>query len=282
MFHMPLFAALSGYLFATSEKRYSVKELLVKRGRRLLIPALVWPALVYIGAYAVHLATGSTMTFRLNSLWFLTALFFCVVVSVLCKKVGQGRLWVYPLAILVSLALPDRFGLAADKFILPYFVAGLLFHRYSARITPKVYGAAWLLSSAAFWILFMHWETDYYLYATHMSFYVRDVGHEFFIVAYRFLGGFVGIIWILGIIYVLRRFFAHFRLAWLGRYTMGIYVLSTQVNLILYRLEIPYTNMLLYDFVISPAVACILCLLAVYSSKLIQRNRLAGIMLLGS
>ena len=47
-FHMPLFAAISGYLFYSSVQKYSLKEMIFNRFYRLLIPIISWNAVANI------------------------------------------------------------------------------------------------------------------------------------------------------------------------------------------------------------------------------------------
>ena len=47
-FHMPLFAAISGYLLYSSVQKYSLKEMVFNRFYRLLIPIISWNAVANI------------------------------------------------------------------------------------------------------------------------------------------------------------------------------------------------------------------------------------------
>lgn len=282
-FHMPLFMAVSGYLFAISEQTHSSADLLIKRAKRLLLPAAVWSVVASTGAWITGWANGHATGFRLqNTLWFLTAIMFCVVVAVLCDKIGRGHPSVYALAILLSLALPDRFGLTYDKFMLPYFVAGLLWFRHSRKLAPSLYKVAWILSALTLWVLLAHWTTDYYVYTTGMSLAVPDPQHKLFILAYRFLAGFAGVICVVATIYFLQPYVMLRPMMYLGQYTMGIYALSIQLNPLLYHLRIPFFSFFVYDWITTPVLAVVLCIVCICAVKIMKINKWASNALLGA
>jgi fucose 4-O-acetylase-like acetyltransferase len=283
-FHMPLFMAVSGYLFYASQHRYDGRYLLIRKAKHLLLPAAAWWVLILVVRCVIHLLAGHGMPARLpNAFWFLTANMFCVVVIHFCVNLAKRDDAVYLLvpAMLLLLTLPDGFELMYDKFMLPYFAAGFLLCRYAPTIAPMVYGAAWFASLAAFCIMMMHWKAEYYIYTTGMSFYVPDPRHKLFIVGFRYLVGFAGIGSAVPIIHLLlRRAFAPL-LTFMGRYTMGIYVLSVLLSPALGRLRVPYLSAPLYDWVTTPMVACLVCALCIVATRVLQHAKVTRLLLLG-
>lgn len=284
MFHMPLFMALSGYLFAISEHRYSAFVLLKKRAMRLLLPVVVRALLHYAAAFAIFLCAACTTKYRLStgfSLWFLTSAMFCVVVALLCNRIARGNPLVYLAAVLLSLALPDCFDLHRDKFMLPYFFAGILFCRYQSRISRKAYGIACALCLILFCVLFLHWNPEDYIFTSGMSLYVSAPWHKLLIITVRYLAGFAGIAVIIPVIHVLRHSIIAPHLTYLGRYTLEIYILSTFAFFSIHFFRIPHANALIYTWITTPITALILCFLLVGATKVIRHSKTLNLLLLG-
>jgi fucose 4-O-acetylase-like acetyltransferase len=283
-FHMPLFMAISGYLFYASQHRYSARDLLVRKAKHLLLPAAAWWLLVFMLRCVIRILTGRGFTVPFHNIfWFLTANMFCAVVVYFSARLAKGRAAVYLLlpAIILLLALPDGFELKFDKFMLPYFAAGFLLCRYSSKIAPMTYGVAWGASLAAFCMLMMHWKPEYYIYTTGMSLYVPDPGHKLFIVGFRYLAGFAGIGSVVPAVHLLLRRAVAPLLSFLGRYTMGIYVLSVLLSPALGRLRVPYLSAPLYDWVTTPFVASIVCVLCIAGTRVLQHVKVTRLLLLG-
>jgi fucose 4-O-acetylase-like acetyltransferase len=70
-------------------------------------------------------------------------------------------------------------------------------------------------------------------------------------------------------------------LAYLGKHTMSIYVLSSFIFPGLYLFRLPHANMLLYTWIISPLAACVLCTLCICGAKVIQLRKNMSLLLLG-
>jgi fucose 4-O-acetylase-like acetyltransferase len=283
-FHMPLFMAVSGYLFYPSQHKYDGRDLLIRKAKHLLLPAASWWVLIFAVRSVIHLQAGHGIPAPLpNAFWFLTANMFCVVVIHFCVKLAKRGTSIYLLVpvMLLLLALPDGFELKFDKFMLPYFAAGFLLCRYSSKIAPTAYRVAWIASLVVFCMMVMHWKAEYYIYTTGMSLYVPDPGHKLYIVGFRYVAGFAGIGSAVPAVHLLlRRAFAPL-LTFVGRYTMGIYLLSVILNPSLHLLRVPYPSALLYDWVITPLIACIVCVLCIVGASVLQHAKFARLVLLG-
>lgn len=283
MFHMPLFMAVSGYLFPSSERKYPTSNLLLKKANRLLLPVASWAVLMFVAKYTVHMLTGHAMAIQLqNVLWFLSSCMFCTVVAVLCGKIAGGHPAVYVSAFLLSLALPDSFQLGFDKFMLPYFIAGIMFYRYRSRIPKVTYKLSWGISLVLFCVLLAYWNTEYYIYTTGMSLYVEDPRHKLFIITVRYLAGFAGIGLIVPLVNMLTRNVIAKPLTYLGKYTMEIYVLSPLIFQFLYLLRVPHSNVLLYSWFTAPLASCLISVFCIYGAKVIQRSKRVSLFLLGA
>lgn len=281
-FHMPLFMAVSGFLFAASERKYPTRVLLKKRLERLLIPTVVWSLLIYAGTNLVQLALGREMTYRLQDpLWFLMASLFCSSIAILCRWAGKGNWLAYAVAVPLSLALPDRFQLRFDKFMLPYFFAGILLYRCGPKISRFTYQVSCVASLLIWWVLLRHWKPEDYIYVTGMSLTFAHPTHKLLILGYRFLAGMAGVISFTAIIFALRSIVRVRPLVLLGQFTMGVYVLTTPAMVLLRAVRIPHARLLVYDLVSTPLIASVLCVVAVWITRGIERNRWTNLMLLG-
>ena len=281
-FHMPLFMAVSGYLFGSGVQKCSASTLLGKRAQALLLPTIVWSALAYIEPYLSHLLRHLPMTVRLtNILWFLTSLMVCTVVALACEKLAGGNIFVYIAVILLALGLPDRFDLDYHKFMLPYFVGGLLLFRYSAQIPRVAYRLAWPLSFVLWSVMLAHWTADYYIYTTGMSLWVDHPMQKLWIIGYRYLIGFAGICWVVSVICYLRRHSKLTLLVWMGNFTLGIYAITAFFNPRLHRIPLPSFRSLPLWWAEMALFAFLQCVACIYAIKAMQHSQLLSLLLLG-
>lgn len=89
-FHMPLFMIVSGYFFGVSLKKYTLKEIIAKKVRQLLIPVIIWSIISYLcrpfteGIYYFNVL--DFIKYMAYQLWFLWAVFYCSVVVAVVNK----------------------------------------------------------------------------------------------------------------------------------------------------------------------------------------------------
>lgn len=116
-FHMPLFFILSGYCFRV-DKYSSVKNLIMDKGRSLLIPyakfwilglvcALlvpIWRGELSVNGVLVDIYSGYPSSFPITSTWFLIALFMCELIFWIIVKISErlGKEWIVPICIILS------------------------------------------------------------------------------------------------------------------------------------------------------------------------------------
>lgn len=142
-FHMPLFMAMSGYLyiFGRNRKTASYFDFLLGKVRRLMIPYIATSIIISIksvsqllGAYVENPVTLKTYIEILYSpsagyfLWFIWALWWMFVL-VPFFKTRNSRTILFIASVIFSLIpieLPELFCLWQTKQMLPYFMTGVI------------------------------------------------------------------------------------------------------------------------------------------------------------
>ena len=159
-FHMPLFFILSGFLYSYS--KYSFKELVILKVRRLVFPfisvSLIFFIVKYIGAFFVHIKTEVTfqsfIALLINPLhsyvpllWFVYALFFIFIIYHLSRTLISNEfilfLLFFIIALLVNIAPTNSI---VDKIFLniPFFISGIIAQKFildkpSSRIVVVIF-----------------------------------------------------------------------------------------------------------------------------------------------
>lgn len=145
-FHMPLFFAISGYLFMhTTEKEYNYKSFLIKKTQRLVIPYIVTSIIVIsiklLSEKFMYVENPTTIISFLEILyspsagaylWFVWALLWMFIVAPFFKT-KASRLVLFVLTV-VCAHLPwhatSLFCLAQAQIYAVYFVTGMLLFDY--------------------------------------------------------------------------------------------------------------------------------------------------------
>lgn len=140
---MPLFTALSGYLFAARPPgRADIAVFARKKARRLLVP-LVFATMVFLAGRALLYGEGLSLLAFFTSyqhLWFLQALALLLAgfgAWFAFGDPGSGRLAVVALAAALAghmLPWTGVFSLSGAFYLAPFFTAGILIHRHRAEL----------------------------------------------------------------------------------------------------------------------------------------------------
>lgn len=143
---MPIFTALSGYLFAAKPPTAETLRIFtLKKFRRLGIPLIVATAVYGFIRYEVYGDAFSARSFLVSylHLWFLQALLLLFLVFGIWHALGQPTrvklILVTLLAALTLWALPwfDGFSIGGAVYLAPYFIFGILM-----RQNPDLIAAA--------------------------------------------------------------------------------------------------------------------------------------------
>ena len=194
-FHMPLFAILSGYFFSIKD---SLKETLIKKSRRLLVPLLFWCVLGYgiiplaeasitswQGGESVHFfAIFRNVCYGVWDwgLWFLRALFLCFIVAIISTRFISKNPVVLLLCSSVLLILLfwfclPNFGMSLNGllFLYPFFCIGYVYRQYE-NVIWKYRKVVFVLSLLIHLLLIVFCWQGYYdtIYQMNTSFWKEE------------------------------------------------------------------------------------------------------------
>jgi len=221
---MPLFTAISGFLYASSPATSStIKKLYLGKARRLLIPFFVVSTLQYVFFSLFPLSNSRPVLadiawiylFPYHQFWFIYAIFMIfLVVGALdaLKALDTPAKWAACLAVALTLNFSLDFmgknllSIPGVNYLIPYFLLGYGLKRYSYLLFSgtalRILGGLFILSFGA--QQFMHF--------THAS--LNFHGH-------RILGAFVAFS-VLPLLFYFKRPIPI--LAWLGGYAFCIHL----------------------------------------------------------
>lgn len=276
-FHMPFFMAVSGYLYYQSINRRSFKDLIINRIKQLLIPFLIW-SLFFLIAFrwnVSHTFIQWIKNYIYNLplfFWFIWSLLISSFLTIIINKFFKDSLIAYFLVFLLVVSLPNGLGFYFTKFMLPYFFAGYLVHKYGLKTNKIILVCAFVLFAAAWYF----WKDEYYIYTTYMATKQADL-QGIYDDCYRYVAGFAGIIVFLFIVKKLPGF-KMFEV--LGRNTLGIYFISSFSNPYLYLLGLHH-HQFLYNFIYTPFITFLIITVCVGLSMLINKSKALNQYLLG-
>lgn len=196
-FHMPLFMLISGYLFASSLKKYTFKTILAKRAKSLLIPILVFGSVWFLWACRGKYTILNYLDTLSHTLWFLQAVFISSVITALIWRLSPPRFrwWIAILVSLSGLFFPDFGELAGTKFLYPCFLAGIGLTRiWGASFWEKNKLGIFIFFSVAFLTLLFFFNKDFLCYLTGFYLFsgIQTWSHLLFTDVYRVLIGVFG------------------------------------------------------------------------------------------
>ncbi|MDY3845719.1 MAG: acyltransferase family protein [Eubacteriales bacterium] len=142
-FHMPLFMLISGYLFGGSLKKYARGELIAKKTYNLLHTIIMGSIFHYLLTFAaVRMFNGDSMLpltwsvwiSDLANVWFLWSVLYCVVtVAIGCKTSEHIPIKIISTVIAAYVLLFLFPNTSNNIFMIPYFIAGVVFSNVKAR-----------------------------------------------------------------------------------------------------------------------------------------------------
>lgn len=289
---MPLFALISGYLFYYSSSHRTLYQTVNRQISGLCIPAVAWAVImlglkfissvIFEDPYTQTLKGGIVYSF--TGIWFLWAIFWNSLIILFVKNFLGDRISVYVIIMVLLILLPSIYNISTIGYLYPYIIFGYLANKYSLiqhlKNVPKRYINFVLFGSVLlFSYMLCNFKIEYYIYTTGISLLHKDFANQLWIDLYRWIIGFLGS----GIILYLAKFFSPPRnilsiLSFLGVYSLGIYVISSPLNL--YIQKYLTTNFSLNYFSIA-LQSVIILVMSVVIAKLIQKNRLLNKFLLG-
>jgi fucose 4-O-acetylase-like acetyltransferase len=291
IFHMPLFMAVSGYVYFASIRRTGLMPAVIRRFRQLVVPIIVWTVLHRLLLRSGLLVSGreSPADWLLNlagdvgkelkyGLWFLWAVFAASVLVMLLKAVRLDRLLAFAMVSVAVLFIPDWGNLHLFQATLPFFFLGYVWAAnqdrswFSAKPNRLWLGVGLLASAAVWWT----WRSEYYPYSPGVGVSPGSLR----IYAWR-VGS--GIIVSLTFLLFACRFHRPARwpvLARLGRNSLGIYLLQMYFFLGWPPVALPGDPRLLAPVLGLPA-AVVICLGLDRITRFLSDRKLTATYLLG-
>lgn len=237
-FHMPLFAAISGYLFYLAKEKSCV-EVIKKIFFSLIIPIFSISLVDSLGRYLNGSWTllGGIKDFLLimnSKLWFLAAMAYCMFLTYFFAKVLNNVIVPSIVLCVISLLIPNLYHLELYNFVFPYFVIGYLINKYS--LSQRYYSYVFFICLLAlFLVLIFFYNYECYIYTSGLCI-INSPNKQILIDIFRWLIGLSGcgsIICIIYFLYSKKSTILIWRgLVFLGRISIGLYVFNDYLMLI--------------------------------------------------
>jgi len=298
---MPLFMILSGYLFYYTSSRYEFKKLIATRFSKILIPIVTCTLLENTIEIIQNLNVDNTLSISylvkhfINSiiynLWFLWAIFFCSIIIICVSKFLKDSIAVYSIIMICMLLTPDVYNFYLYKYMFPYFLGAYLYNKYG--ISKRISNLSFVTKSVSFSIIVLiflvflsFFNYDSYIYTSKISLVGKNIMKQLGIDVYRWVIGFLGSIFTIGIIILLDKvnkysfaFSMKRGIGLIGQNSLGVYIISTLfINI---NLLFPLTEKFKFN-VLSLFIESILVLIVCYIiTEVIKRSSLANRLLFG-
>lgn len=240
-FHMPLFMIISGYLFYYATRKRNIKEIIKRRFKQLIIPAIAWYTIYSIINLGIQVFYNK-LSFIIAILkyikgipyqfWFLFTLFYLTIIFIIVKKKFNDKIEYYILIFILLIVFPDILNIQYLKFMYPYFLVGYLFNKYEGNINKYKYKykrIIYYMSAILYFILLFKWNKNYYIYTTGMTLYNTDILNKLYIISYRYIIGLCGSILIIMILSNIFNVYKFRFISKMGKYTLGIYILQEYI-----------------------------------------------------
>lgn len=300
-FHMPLFMLISGYLFYYSIISHSWNHNFKSRFTKLVFPIIIWNS-IYIAIIAPYLLwKGSDISWTsllasyLSAIWFLWAIFWCSMISLIVHRYFRDSVIVYVFVGILALFLPKIFEISLYVYMYPYFVMGYLFNKYklSNTITAINNNTRYILSAFLFVIfigLYLLYTKEDYIYMTGTGIvkYTKGLNpeidlHQLSIDIFRYSIGLVGSVCTLIVIRTIYKRIsknAAIILGEIGKKSIGIYIISTMFINGLVLTHLSHREDFGYGAV---AIETIIIIAITYLlTSMIEKNKLTRYLMLGS
>lgn len=282
--HMPLFMTVCGF-FSGSVMELSFKDFIVKKGRQLLLPAIVFWLPIAIG---VWLKSGISMlpqSFDLGY-WFLKCAFLCFLLFYVVARAVRP-LWA---RVLITLAISLFIIPFQMDRMFPYFLFGILVRKYYHHV-KKYSGTVALISGLIFLYCEVTLEVGVLASAKFSTVRVAFANGDGWLTLSYFLRsvgtGAVGSIFFISLFEYLSTLISagpwSRKIASWGSKTLGIYLLQTLFIEILPKYLDPIQGMdfILYTFVVTPLISALVLVVCLACIKLLERSRWLSFLLLG-
>ena len=297
-FHMPLFTIISGYLFYYTAKKYPVKRIIINKTRGLLLPVISWssiPVSIILAKVGINGNIGwdlipLILSTVYHNLWFLWAILFCVLVTLVVKYICKDSTIVYGVLVVLFLITPDFYNFHLYKYVYPYFVVGYFGAKVGIKDRiknhQKMESIVVCVLVLSYLTLIQFFSKETFIYTTKISILNRggDTFRQINIDMYRYIIGFIGVGAVLLLLMDLCR---HIRensviekvLCYIGRNSMGIYIIdSILVQYLLHRICKRFNGFNILCILIE---SVLIIIIALGCSEIIRRCRILSLFLFG-
>ena len=235
-FHMPLFIMLSGYLFCYTVDRYSTRQFIKNRIKRLLIPIISWGCIMFIitagiqhKEFRLHLIL-SCIRYCIENNWFLWAVLISSFIVYFISHVFHDSLICYIVMFALLFITPDDFNFKLYKYIFPFFLIAYFFHKKESMYKRHRF-AVGCFCIVAFLFLLSFYNRECYIYTTGFTLLGNKyLIKQFVIDIFRIA---IGILGCMAILIILEYCYSNLSesicvkyIEQLGQHSMGIYLMS--------------------------------------------------------
>lgn len=285
-FHMPLFMAVSGF-FAASLSRLTVREFFFRKGRQLLIPAVV--ASLLAALLGLAFGHGIDSDYLIYGIWFLKSLFLCMLLYYTSVRLARRPFIALMISLLISQVIP-YFKLPQ---MYPAFLLGAVLHSYWPAV--KRHAITLMTFSGILFAIMLLWldASDFESVSTTAAvraFLHGDTTPLTTLVSVRYYRIALGLAGTLFFFLLFEIVAAHLagkswvpKLSQYGQRTLGVYIIQTFILEILLHeiLSFDKLNTYLFTFIIAPAISLLILIITLWLAGLSARNRLTSAIILG-
>lgn len=276
LFHMPLFALISGY-FAYGSIQRRGRKYLVNSTIHLLVPSITVAIISIIKTNYHCILQGSELIFDhydIYAMWFLICIYECSIFLYIAMQ-HQSWWWrgFWFLAPILVAVYCQGFPLAdCFVFLCPFYLIGVLTRGVKIDFSNKwITLAALLVFVGVYSIFYPYW----YVYRFPLCYGHTDT-YAFIVAGIRFAGGISGCILFLSCIKRVP-FMGKLRcMAEVGKYTLAIYVLQTLFFTLVWKADYPKLEL---PYCIALAVALLIILY--FCALLMRKNRVVRLLFFG-
>lgn len=224
-FHMPLFMMVSGF-FSASSFQLNSRSFLIKKAKQLLLPALSWSLITCVYIVIVNGADFHSVFYEfVGNSWFLKTLFACFVWVYVAKCWLKNDLLAFVLSCSIAFVMPPGSFLQFN-WLLPFFWGGYFFHKYQNAIMAHMKVILTAIFAVVLTLFYLK-NTFYITHVIHIDSSALIKNHTALIVSFLWAAT-VSLTIILLVHLLVKKDNSIVKvMAFVGRYTLAIYVIQT-------------------------------------------------------
>ena len=291
-FHMPLFMAISGYLYHYSNKK-SFKEVITSRIKSVGIPYVAYCTLK-IMLWAPNMQMGGAINFIIdtytNGFWFLTSVLLnCFVVSFV-TLLSRNKWNVTALLLLINSGLffvDDNYLYNTHNYMFTCFIVGYLYNLHIGK--PMTFSKTSVTGGVISIIVFLAsvsiFKGDLYIYSNGV-YLIRNGAFSFHQLGIDMTRCAIGLVVSICFLYFVPLYkYMSERMqnlvCTLGRYSIGIYCLSMIILHTIYKVMGRFDINISHNYYYPIALAIFVVTICTMSMKFCEKRKILNILFLG-